>query len=190
MTAPPEKFVLGQTGRSIALKDTQGSVFSPSGSSHSVGLVPDPGSTAHTPAYYLGDDGQFHAITFNAFNPAPLVDFQTVLGGGVAVITTGTKTWLHVCFNATITAWRISSDQSGSISVDIQRVHDANIGGLASIVGGGNTPSLSSAQFSEQVPSGWTSTSLVADDWIAFVVTGSPSSITQVTVCLTCNRTS
>src|SRR5258707_640301 len=50
-------------------------------------------------------------------------------------------------------------------------------------------PTLSSSQFNELTPSGWTSTSLVADDWIEFTVSGAPTSVQRVTVALTCTRT-
>jgi hypothetical protein len=36
------------------------SVFGAAGPSHSSGLVPDPGSTAHSPPFFLGDDAAFH----------------------------------------------------------------------------------------------------------------------------------
>ena len=38
-----------------------GGVFVGAGVSHAVGAVPDPGSTAHTPVYLLGEDAAWHA---------------------------------------------------------------------------------------------------------------------------------
>lgn len=184
----PERFVAFDVGQPVALKDTKGSAFPAAGAGHGPGLVPDPGNTTHSPAYYLGDDGAFHALTFAAFNPGPLVDFQILISQGGGVIAAGNKGWLHVCGNFTINAWRVLADQSGSIVIDVLRA--ASGFPVASIVGGGNMPTLSSQQFVQSVLTGWTSISLVADDWIAFNVTGSPSSVTQVTVCLTCSRTS
>lgn len=184
--AEPERFSIYQTGNAVALKDTLGSAFPPAGAGHGPGLVPDPGSTSHSPAFLLGDDGQFHS------NVGPLlgaIDLQQQISGGGGVITSGNKGWLRIPCNATITNWEILADQSGSITVDILRANAAFPS--SSIVGvGGNAPSLSSAQFAQAVPSSWTSTSLAAGDFVAFDVTGSPSSVTQVTVVLTCTRTS
>jgi hypothetical protein len=87
-----------------------------------------------------------------------------------------------------IAAWRLSADQSGSIVIDVRKVNGAAISGATTMVGTGNTPTLSSAQFAQVALSGWTSTSLIYDDWIVFVVTGTPSSVTQVTIDLTCSR--
>lgn len=37
-------------------------VFLPAGATHAAGDVPDPGATAHTPPYVLGDDAAFHEL--------------------------------------------------------------------------------------------------------------------------------
>ena len=79
------------------------------------------------------------------------------------------------------------ADQTGSIAIDILRTNNAFP--TSSIVGAGIKPNLSSLQWNTgQTPSGWTSTALVNDDWIAFSVTGTPSSVTQITCVLTCSR--
>src|SRR5258706_3344679 len=118
---------------------------------------------------------------------APKADIALIIDGGGSVITTGAKGQIHIPFPMTITAWRVMADQAGSIVIDVRRAHDAIPS--VSIVGGGNAPTLSGVGFNEQVPSGWTATTLLIDDWIDFNVTGSPSSVTRVTVCLSCTRT-
>jgi len=110
-----------------------------------------------------------------------IVDAQFVISGGGSAITTGNKGWLHIPFAMNIFAWRVLGDQSGSITIDILRSN--NTFPTTSIVGGGTKPNLTSQQFAEFAPSGWTSTSLVTDDFIAFNVT-SAVTVTQVTIVL------
>jgi hypothetical protein len=109
------------------------------------------------------------------------VDVQIIIGGSGSPITTGNKGWIHIPFSATIFAWRILADQSGSIAVDILRANNAFP--VASMVGAGNKPTLTAQQIAEVAPSGWTSTAVVPDDWVAFNVT-SATTVTQVTVVL------
>jgi len=115
-----------------------------------------------------------------------LIDVQFVMPGGGALLTAGNKGWLHIPITATISAWRVMGDQTGTVTVDILRTHNGFP--TASMVGTGTKPVLAAQQFAQAVPSGWTSTALVPDDWVAFVATGTISSVTQVTVCLTCTR--
>jgi hypothetical protein len=110
---------------------------------------------------------------------------QFVITGGGGALTTGNKGWLHIPVAVAITEWRVLADQSGSVVVDILRTNNGFPS--TSMVGGGNKPTLSSAQFNQATPSGWTSTALAVDDWVAFNVT-SASTVTEITVCLTCTR--
>src|SRR5258706_10409396 len=118
---------------------------------------------------------------------APKADIALIIDGGGSVITTGAKGQIHIPFPMTITAWRVMADQAGRIVIDVRRAPHA----IPSVFVfcGGNAPTLSGVGFNEQVPSGWTATTLLIDDWIDFNVTGSPSSVTRVTVCLSCTRT-
>lgn len=116
------------------------------------------------------------------------VDVGTILdGGGSVILNTIKAPKIHIPYPMTITAWRVMADQAGSIVIDIQRAHDAIPS--VSIVGGGNKPTLSGVGFNETTPSGWTATTLTTDDWISFNVSGTPSTVTQVSVVLTCTRT-
>jgi hypothetical protein len=104
-----------------------------------------------------------------------------ITGGGVAV-TTGAKGFIPVPWAATITGWSIIADQSGSITIDILRNNNAIP--VASIVGGGTKPTLAAAQFAgNTVPVGWTSTALVAQDYLGFTVS-TVATVTQVTLTL------
>ena len=108
-----------------------------------------------------------------------LVDVEFIIDGGGSAITTGLKGFIHIPFTSTVGIWRVMADQSGSIVVDIFRANNAVPS--VSMIGGGNKPTLSASQFSAAFPSGWTSVSLVSDDWIGFNVV-SATTVTRVTV--------
>ncbi len=109
-----------------------------------------------------------------------------VIDGGGSAITTGQKGQLHLPWGATIQAWRVMGDQVGSIAIDILRANDAVP--TVSMIGAGTKPNLSANQFSEANPTGWTSTVLVSNDWIAYQVT-SAATVTRATISLTVTRT-
>jgi len=113
-------------------------------------------------------------------------DFTIVIDGGGTALLTGQKGQLHVPFPGTVSKWWAMADQSGSIVVDILRANNGVPS--SSIVGAGNAPTLSASQFNSAAPSGWTSTSLVADDFLAFNVT-SATTVQRVTIALTVTRT-
>lgn len=107
------------------------------------------------------------------------VDAQFIIDGGGNVITTGVKGFLRIPWGTTIGFWTVMADQSGSIVVDILRANNAVP--TTSIVGAGNKPTLSSTQFIGAFPTGWTSVSLAANDFIGFSVV-SATTVTRVTV--------
>jgi hypothetical protein len=111
-----------------------------------------------------------------------VTDIEFVIDGGGVAITTGIKGFIRVPWAATVGFWFVMADQSGSIAVDILRANNAVPS--VSMIGGGNKPTLSAAQFAGAAPSGWTSTTLAQNDWIAFSVT-SVLTVTRVTVDLT-----
>lgn len=114
------------------------------------------------------------------------VDLEFVIDGGGVAITTGAKGFFRVPWAATIYNWALIADQSGSITIDILRANNAVP--TSSIVGGGTKPTLSSAQFAGlTAPSGWTSTSLVANDWVGFTVS-TVATVTRVTVDLSLGK--
>ena len=73
-------------------------------------------------------------------------------------------------YNCVIQAWYVDADQSGSIVIDIKR-------GGTSLIGGGNSPTLSSQQNATASVSGWTSTTVSAGDKLTYSIT-SVSTIT------------
>ncbi len=107
-------------------------------------------------------------------------DLEFIIDGGGSPINTGVKGFLRIPFPASIVQWAVMADQAGSAVVDILRAN--NVVPSVSMVGAGNKPTLTAAQFAgPTAPSGWTSTSLVANDWIAFSVS-SAATITRATV--------
>jgi len=107
--------------------------------------------------------------------------FGITLDGLSGIISTGSKGFIVIPYNATIQKWYIQSDISGSIVIDIKRSG-------SSIVGGGNTPTLSSASSANATVSGWTSTTITAYDTIEFSVTSS-STLTRVNLSIIIQRT-
>jgi hypothetical protein len=114
-----------------------------------------------------------------------LANITITIDGGAAVIAVGMAlggATVEVPVPARIINWTVEADQSGSIAVDVTR---ANKGvPSSSIVGTGNVPALSSAQYASAAPSGWTSVALAPGDVIGFAILGGPASVTRVTVTL------
>ena len=107
-----------------------------------------------------------------------------VIDGGGATITTGSKGFLVVPVAGTVTQWTVLADASGSIVVDVKRSTYSGFPTTTSIVGGGgNKPTLSSAQKNQAAPSSWTSTALVAGDVLEFNV-DSATTVQRVTLAL------
>lgn len=114
------------------------------------------------------------------------VSITFVIDGGGNTITTGSKGFLEIPFGCTITAWRIVSDQTGSIVVDVKRATYANFPTTSSIAASAK-PTLSSARKNQDTTlTGWT-TSIAAGDWLEFNV-DSVATVQFVTVTLTATR--
>jgi len=92
-----------------------------------------------------------------------LSSFGITVDGGGAVVTTGSMGFTVIPYNGTITNWYVIGDQSGSIVFDLKTSG-------TSIIGGGNAPTLTSSQRANAAVSGWTSTSITANQEIEFVV--------------------
>jgi len=109
-----------------------------------------------------------------------IADVEFIIDGGGVAITTGAKGQVRLPWPATVLAWYVMADQVGSIAVDVLRANNAVPS--VSMIGGGNKPTLTAAQFSGRVvPAAWTSTILAAEDWLAFSVS-SVATVTRVTV--------
>lgn len=89
-------------------------------------------------------------------------------------LTTGSKGYVILPYNCTITKWYITSDVSGSIVIDVKKSG-------VSIVGAGNKPTLSGVSNNSANISGWTTSSLVDGDVLEFNV-DSVATVTKVTL--------
>ena len=89
-------------------------------------------------------------------------------------LTTGSKGYIILPYNCTITKWYITSDVVGSIVVDIKKAG-------VSIVGAGNKPTLSGASNNSSNIVSWTTSSLLEGDVLEFNV-DSVATVTKVTL--------
>lgn len=109
------------------------------------------------------------------------ITFITSMADG-SLVSTGIKTTKGMSRKAfTVTGWQISGDVSGSCVIDILRAAAATSPSFASMVGGGNKPTLSSAEEAVATVSGWTSTAVSANDLFKMQVVSS-SSLHTITV--------
>jgi hypothetical protein len=108
--------------------------------------------------------------------------FGITIDGGGAVPGTGSQGFVTIPYSCTITNWYMAANASGSAVIDIKR-------SAASIVGGGNKPTLSSQSSANAVVSSWTSASISAGDIIEFNL-DSASTLTRVNLVLKVTRSS
>jgi len=113
-----------------------------------------------------------------------------VIGDGTAVITTGIKGYLPIPYAGTIVAARLLADQAGDLVVDIYKDTYANFPPVAADkITAAAPPTLTADdKYEDTTLTGWT-TSITAGDILAFEVTGTPATVTQVTLELEINRT-
>ncbi|MCI4438063.1 MAG: hypothetical protein JHC33_14755, partial [Ignisphaera sp.] len=111
-----------------------------------------------------------------------------VIDGGGAVITTGSKGFVVVDFPGTIISWTILGDASGSLIVDVSKATYANFPGTFT-ASSGTSPTLSSAQ-KNQANINWSGfTTCAAGDIFQFTVSGTPATVTRVTVSIKISAT-
>lgn len=89
-------------------------------------------------------------------------------------LTIGSKGYVILPYNCTITKWYITSDVSGSIVIDVKKSG-------VSIVGAGNKPTLSGASNNSANISSWTTSVLTDGDVLEFNV-DSVATVTKVTL--------
>src|SRR6266436_4736353 len=125
-----------------------------------------------------GGAGGFVVDAIGVNNNVSDIEFQ--IDGGGSPINTGIKGFLRIPWAATVSSWSVMADQSGSIAIDILRANSAVP--TVSMIGAGTKPNLTASQFTAPTaPSGWTSTSLLPNDFIGYSVT-SVATVTRVTI--------
>lgn len=90
--ATPERFLETVTGFPMALVDAINSVFGGSGANASVGLVPDPGSSAGT-TKFLREDGSWQIPVSSGGGAGPVIGFE--------LTSTGTDTTISIATGVT-----------------------------------------------------------------------------------------
>jgi hypothetical protein len=96
------------------------------------------------------------------------------------------STWLRVPFGFTITGAEIVADVAGSISIELYRSTYAAWATLTKL--SASAPiALSGAQKAQPALTGWT-TAVAAGDYLMLRITGTPASVSKVTVTLTGTR--
>lgn len=126
----------------------------------------------------IEDDGKYYARRNGAWEEAPRLKDKigVSVDGSGAVITTGSKHYSTVPMTGVLTKYFLVSDISGSIVFDIK------INGT-SIVGAGNKPTLSGAQYANANLTSWTSVAVTEGDRVEFYV-DSASTLTWVQLIL------
>lgn len=129
---PTDDAAGNRTEVTIAASSGSDPVFVAAGASHAAGDVPDPGATAHTPPYYLGDDAAFHPIPTNTEGQGTLSSSYTPttsyanIGCSVTLPNVGTYLLL-----AQITGTIVDTHQANNISAKLRNTTDsADIGDI------------------------------------------------------------
>lgn len=108
------------------------------------------------------------------------------IDGAGAVISTGIKQYLRVPYNCTITSYDIVAKPSGNITIDILKSAYEDFPPTTSITGG-SSPAITNNIKAQGNPSGWSTTTLTAGEYLGFNVTVI-STITAATLTLATRR--
>ena len=115
--------------------------------------------------------------------------FGITIDGAGSAITTGVKGYLTIPYAGTINSWDILADQSGSIVVDVWKsTYAAFPPTVANRIAGTEKPTLSSAQKNQDTNLTTWTTSVAANDIIAFNV-DSAATVTRVNLIIKITRT-
>lgn len=105
-----------------------------------------------------------------------------IIDGAGAVVTTGSKGYIEIPFNCTITGWTILADQVGSSVVDVKRSTYAGFPTTASITGA-DPPTLVAVQKNHNLAVSLWTTAITGGDILEFNVT-SAATVTRLTISL------
>jgi len=127
----------------------------------------------------LSYDSGTHTLTGTGVQTHSITFFVDGAGG---VLSTGTKNPIKVPYGGTLQGWTMMCSPSGSVTADVLRAADGAGLPVTSIVGGGGTkPAVASNVEAKSTSfSGWTSTTITANDNLAFSLSG----ITNATYCV------
>ena len=125
--------------------------------------------------FILMQDGITKRATPSQFSSGstPLHSFGITVDGAGTTLTNGSKGFVTIPYDCTITNWYLAADQAGYVQFDIKR-------GGTSIIGTGNTPAILGYQTANAAVSGWDSVAVTAGDVLEFEITGTTQGITRV----------
>lgn len=124
--------------------------------------------------------GRYHAILDSTISANQTIGtIGDSENGQGTIISTGSKGFITIPYNCTITNWYVSANLAGTIQFDLKR-------SSTSIIGTGNKPALSTQLSANAGVSGWTSVTVTAGDILEWVVDASPAPavLTQCVVVL------
>jgi hypothetical protein len=135
--------------------------------------------------YYHLSASEFTRLANHVVQAAGL----TISGGG-APISTGTKGYIQIPYSGVIKSWTLLADQVGSIVIDVWKVPYTSFPPtVANTITDSDKPTITAAQKNQNLAiSTWTDVTVTANDIIAFHV-DSASTITQVSLTLSIDRT-
>jgi len=111
----------------------------------------------------------------------------TIDGGG-STIATGVKGYISVPFDATITGWDVVADQSGSVSIEVDKKANGIPNTTTDKISASTPIALAAAQIAQNGSiAGWT-TAVAAGDVIGFNVV-SATTVTRVTATIRMTKT-
>jgi hypothetical protein len=171
LTGAVQTLTTGTTGTDFAIVD--------SGSDHKFNL----------PTASATNRGALSSADWTRFDSFKTQTIGVTVDGSGGVITAGIKGYVRVPYACTITSWSIITNVTGgTLSFDIWRANNAIPTVGTPLVGGGTKPNIG-GQITSSAPVGWTSTTLVANDVLAFNVEAGATVYSWAILQLTVTRT-
>jgi hypothetical protein len=129
--------------------------------------------TFNLPTASATNRGALSSADWTRFDSFKTQSIGITVDGSGGVVTAGQKGYVRVPYACTINSWSILTGNAGTgatVTFDIFRANNAIPS--VSLVGGGTKPFLTSntAQITSAAPSGWTATTLAANDILGFNV--------------------
>jgi hypothetical protein len=132
--------------------------------------------------YILGNASQLSGL------PLSPINIVTNINAGNSIIQAGTKAYITVPTNGTITGWTVLGNNQGDIQFTVALTNFATFP-AATTISGGEVPALASEYSNRSSTlSGWT-TALSAGDILEVGVVGTPTMVTLATLTLSVQPT-
>jgi hypothetical protein len=186
----PADLSVSETSNTVTISPSAGTpaiiTAAVSGTAGAAGCLDAPRATIIDNLAAVASSGAYNDLV-NA--PTRQQILSATIDGNGSAITAPLTRWLYVPFAATITAWTLIADQTGSITIDIWKAPYANFPPtVANTIAAGSPPFLSSQQIAQvtALPAGWT-IQINANDILGFHVS-SATTVQYVIAELTVTR--